>query len=454
MKILLIVHTFLPKYLGGTEVCTYELAKEYKRLGHEVMVFCSDPLSRNDDLSVIEFYYQGIKVYTIPKNIIKYKNFINTYSEKKVIKPFQKLLKKFKPDIIHYHHLMHLSLDLVKIAKKNKIPQVITLHDYWFQCLTHQRITTRNKLCLNYTPQKCAKCLFDILNSGPITSTTFSLNTFLNQTNKLNYFLNLTKKIFIRSFGKIKFLFERKKYTDMVKKRNMSMKQALKEINMVILPTKFLAKEFKKWGINNNSIQSSDGINTGQFKNFKKKTSKTLRFVYIGSIIHNKGLDLVLKAWPKLDKGNYNLKIYGNLKTDKKYANQINKLSKGLKNIKFCGTFTPNDISKIYSEIDVLLVPSRWFENAPLVLRNTRLVKIPAIVANIGSMPELVQNNKNGYLYENENILSLAEKMNFFIKDPSLQQKLTKNITKQKSIKDNVSELTQIYQKLIKENVK
>ena len=132
MKIILVVHTFLPKYLGGTEVCTFELAQKYTKLGHDVVVFCSDPLSRNSNLPVIESIYKGIKIYSVPKNITKYKYFSNTYQEKKVLKPFLNLLKDFKPDVIHYHHLMHLSIKMIDEALAHKIPQVLTLHDFWF----------------------------------------------------------------------------------------------------------------------------------------------------------------------------------------------------------------------------------------------------------------------------------------------------------------------------------
>ncbi len=455
MKILLVVHTFLPKYLGGTEICTYELAKKYISLGHKVVIFCTDPLSHNTQLSVIESYYQGIKIYTVPKNINGYKKFSNTYSEKKVLKPFKSLLKNFKPDIIHYHHLMHLSVDLVELAKISRIPQILTLHDFWFQCLTHQRITTRGDLCTNFTIEKCSQCLSDILNSGPIENTTFSIKNFLKNENKLNYIANTFKKIYHRNSGKLSYISYKDKYVQMVVSRNDSMKTLFSNLDLLIYPTKFLFDQFANWHINQKkNILSADGINTDIFSNFKRVPSETIRFGYIGSIIPTKGLDMILKAWPKLISGQYNLKIYGNLDTDKKYSGDILNLAKNLTNIKFYGTFSPEKISEIYAEIDVLIVPSRWFENAPLVLRNALHTKTPVIAVNLGSIPELVTRNKNGLLYENEDLDGLIQQMDYFITHPDKISKMINNFPVQKSINENVSELLGYYKQLIKNDTK
>jgi glycosyltransferase involved in cell wall biosynthesis len=451
MKIILVTHTFLPKYLGGTEICTYELAKQYQQLGHKVVIFCSDPLSNNSSLEIIKSYYQGIEIYTIPKNILKYKKFLNTYLDKKPIEPFQLLIKNFKPDIVHYHHLMHLSLDLAKLVKTFKIPQILTLHDFWFQCLTHQRITTDGKLCSNFSIEKCSHCLSDIKNSGPMINTTFSLNNFLKNDNKLNYVKNISKKIFYRITGKTFYIFHKDKVIKIVKDRNKAIETLFSRLDLIIFPTKFLSNQFSK-SIKNpqKTILSSDGINTEVFKKFKRLSSKSLRFGYIGSIIPTKGLDMILKAWPSLIKGNYNLKIYGNLETDKKYANNILHLAKNLKNIKFHGNFSPEKISEIYSEIDVLLVPSRWFENAPLVLRNATHTKTPVIAVSQGSIPELIIHNKNGLMYKNEDINGLIKQMNRFISDKKLISKMKNNYSHQKSIKENANELLTYYNQLIK----
>jgi glycosyltransferase involved in cell wall biosynthesis len=451
MNILIVVHTFLPKYVGGTEVCAFELASELKKKGNKILILTTDPLINNKKINTTKNSYKDIDVITINKNIRKYKSFSETYKDDNTLKIFKKILNDFKPDIIHYHHLMHLSIDFVQIAKKANIPQVITLHDFWTQCLTHQRITTTGNLCTNFSVNKCSHCLSDILNSGPLINTTLSLKYFLKNKNKLKYLISAIKKIYYRSANKLFYLSNHDKYIKIVKSRNCGMKTILSQMDLVIFPTKFLSHEFLKWnsGISKN-ILSNDGINTKVFEKFKRLPNKTLRFGYIGSIIPTKGLDMVLRAWPKLAIGNYSLKIYGNLETDKKYANNILNLAKNLKNIKFYGNFSPENISKIYSEIDVLIVPSRWFENAPLVIRNALHTKTPIIGVNLGSISELIINNKNGLLYENEDLNGLIKQINHFILDKKLISKMKTNFPHQKSIEENAKELLDYFNKLIK----
>lgn len=455
MKILLVVHTFLPKYVGGTEVCTYELAKKFTSLGHEVIIFCTDPLSHNIQLQVIESYYCGIKIYTVPKNISKYKNFSNTYLENRVISPFNNLLTEFKPNIIHYHHFMHLSIEMADLGKKLKIPQILTLHDFWFQCLTHQRITTRGKLCKSFSEEKCSRCLSDIMNSGPLTNTTFSFKDYMENDHKCKYLLDIAKKVYQRNFGKLIYSTNKNQLVKMVDVRNKYMKSLFTKLDLLIFPTKFLYDQFSNWKINSDkSILSSDGINTEIFKKTKHILGKTIRFAFIGSIIPTKGLDMILKAWPKIKKGGYNLKIYGSLQTDKKYSSTIVHLAKNLQNITFCGTFEPGKVADIFSDIDVLIVPSRWFENAPLVLRNAMHTKTPVIAVNLGSIPELVTPGKNGLLYENEDLDGLIRQMNYFITHPKAISQMKDNFPPQKSIGTNATELLSYYRKLTKDETK
>ena len=451
MKILIVVHTFFPKYLGGTEVCVSELSSRFQKKGDQVKILTTDPLSDSNTYQSTISTHNNIEVVTINKDIRKYSSFKETYKDDKTLKSFRNIIKEFQPDVIHYHHLMHLSLDYIKIAKDKNIPQVVTLHDFWFQCLTHQRVTTSGKLCQSFDSKKCTKCLSDILNAGPIVNTTFSLNGFINDHHKIEYLKNISNKLISRLQGKILYQTNLSKYQKLVLDRNDLIKKSLSQVDLVIYPTKFLANEFKKWGLKTKTeITSSDGINTLLFKDFKRNKSNTIRFGYIGSIIPNKGLDMVLKAWPKLVSGSYNLKIYGNLLTDKKYSSYIQNLSKGLKNIEFCGNFPFKDISKIYSNIDVLIVPSRWFENAPLVLRNALQTGTSVIATNLGSMPELIKHNVNGFLYENENVNDLAKLMNHVIKNKAILMRMENEAIPQKSIEDNANELLTYYKKLNK----
>lgn len=445
MKILLVTHTFLPHYVGGTEVYTYQLANEFSKT-HAVSIFSSDPLSHTNNYKIIETLYKNLNVFYLKKNISRYRTFETNYNDEKVIRPFKHLIKTLKPDIIHYQHLMHLSVNLIKIGKSFGIPSVLTLNDFWFQTMLFNRITSQNKLILHYSDEEATKDLANLFRLQFYISTR---QRRFKHLNFLKYCFRFLKKIYNKLLFNITFEANKDIYFEMVRQRSNLMRKNLALADMVIFPTLFLFQEFCQWGIKvKKSIISSHGVNVGLFNNFKRSKSNHLRFGFIGSIIPAKGLDVLLKAWIKVAKPSVQLNIYGDLKTDKKYAKKIMDLSKKVTRVFFKGPFPSNKIADVFSEIDVLIIPSRWFENAPLVLRNALLSKTPVIATNLGSLPELIKEKNSGLLFENEDTDDLSDKINFIINNPKVLESF--KFPKQKTIEENAQELTDIYTQLIK----
>ena len=70
MKIVFAVHQFLPEYSAGTEILTYETAREFQRLGHEVSVVTGFPASTDikDDERFDHYVVEGIQVVQFKHN--------------------------------------------------------------------------------------------------------------------------------------------------------------------------------------------------------------------------------------------------------------------------------------------------------------------------------------------------------------------------------------------------
>lgn len=455
MKILLVTHTFLPKYIGGTEVYTFELAKELSSKGHEVVILNTDPLSQKRPYELSKVEYMGLNVVTIHKDITKYSSFIQTYLDHQVDSIYQEYLNKFQPDVIHYLHLMHLSVEMVKVASHLGIPQVITLNDFWFQTSFHSRVTSKGLLMEPYSRNIDAQELSLKLNSGPMVYTPLTINNFLLSKNKLKLFLLIIKKITNRVTGRFLYPFTIQNYLNMVDKRAKTMRKTLSQLDTVIFPTVFLFQEFCKWKFQTKRVVIAEhGINIKLFNNFERLLSNKIRFAFIGAIIPSKGLDVLLNAWRKTNTHNSILKVYGNFDLDKKYSKSLEPLLLGQENIILKGSFQPQDIAKVFSEIDVLVLPSRWFENGPLVLRNALLAKTPVIATNLGSNPEFIKHSKNGLLFTNEDVGDLSQKLSYFIENPEQIGIMAKNIPEQKSIHDDSISLLKIYQNLIENKAK
>jgi len=427
MKILQVAHTFLPKFVAGTEIYTFEISQALKSKKNNLRIAYTDPLANAYTLRKLD--YGGIICYEIQKDINNVFSFEDSFQDKQVEDFFIDILDDYQPDVIHYQHLMFLSNNIIKQAKKRNIKQLMSLHDFWFQCLTHKRITTDNTLCVNPTIDKCIKCHTDLLNRTlpvPASLKTFSKN-FAKKI-KNNFYYHYRKKLL-----KKQLLY-----------RLHSHREVLQSVDLVIYPTKFLQDELYQWELKGkNNLISNDGIQDKYFRNFKKTHSKTLRFGFIGSIVPAKGLMILVKAWEKIKRNHAVLQIYGNFSDDPHYAKNVKQIIANCKNIEIKGAFKPDQIAKIFKQIDVLIIPSTWFENAPLVLRNSFLAKTPVIGTNLGGISELIKDGVNGFLFENENSDDLAKKIDHIINNPEILKKF--RFPKQKTIDENAQELIRLY---------
>jgi glycosyltransferase involved in cell wall biosynthesis len=438
--------------MGGTEVCVFEAAKEFKKRGHNVTIICTDPLSVEEPYSVTHEHYHDIPVHTIHKNIMDVEVYSDTYNDKNITPVFSTLLDKIKPDVVHFHHIMHLSLDCFEVVKKKNIPQMLTLHDFWFQTPLFDRVHKDGTLYEEYNTITEIYSLVSLLNAGSVEYTPADPRVFLKSKDKKKYVFNILRKVGSRAKAKLVENLRIQKYKSLVDGRNSAMRKALATVDIVVFPTLFLFQELMGWGFPAKKILfRDDPINTSHFIRFNHTPRKKLRFAFIGSIIPSKGVDVLIKAWKHAHPKNAELYIYGNLDTDPKYGAKIRKLSEGIRTIQFKGTFAADKVADVYKNIDVLVIPSRWFENVPLVLRNAFIAKQPVIATNLGSLSETVTDGKTGFLFENEDVSDLAEKIQMFVKNPSLIEEMKPHFPDLVSVEEQMAEMETFYKQLLKQ---
>ena len=191
---------------------------------------------------------------------------------------------------------------------------------------------------------------------------------------------------------------------------------------------------------------SEDGIETNLFNDFLKKRSlnKEIRFAFIGSIVPSKGVHVLIKAFNGIKNQKIFLDIYGDKNVHPGYFKILFNLIKN-PNINFVGTFEKNQIAEVYKKFDVLIVPSVWFENAPLVIRNAILAKTPIITSNLPGMNFLVKHGVNGFNFKVGDEADLQKQIEKFIKNPKMIREFANNMTKIKTTRENTKELEKYY---------
>lgn len=123
MRIAILQDDYPPRHLGGAGAVAHTLAKEYRRLGHEVLVITAARKSERYEVDGIEV--EALETWHHPA----VRAWVSLYNPP-VIKEIRRLLAEFEPDMVHVHNVhTHLSYASLRVAKKSGARVVVTLHD-------------------------------------------------------------------------------------------------------------------------------------------------------------------------------------------------------------------------------------------------------------------------------------------------------------------------------------
>jgi glycosyltransferase involved in cell wall biosynthesis len=116
--------------------------------------------------------------------------------------------------------------------------------------------------------------------------------------------------------------------------------------------------------------------------------------------------------------------------------------------ITFAGTFPPEGIGAVLTEMEVLVVPSRWYENTPLVVYSAFAAGTPVVATNLGGLSEVVKHEENGMLFELEDAEGLAKQLRRLGGESGLLERLRAGIGPVKTVEENAAELEALYEGL------
>ncbi len=156
----------------------------------------------------------------------------------------------------------------------------------------------------------------------------------------------------------------------------------------------------------------------------RKINTKYVNLGFIGSLAPNKGIEVLLKAYHKIKKPYYRLFIAGTGKRD--YEEYLKSKYKD-ESIIFLGKVEPKEF---FNKVDVTIVPSVWYENFPGVIIESFAFGVPVIGSNIGGIPEMITEGKNGMLFDPYKEGDLEEKLLRFEKQISKWRNKSEDIKK------------------------
>jgi len=150
MKILFALHQFFPHHYTGTERLVLNLSKQLQKNGHQVTVLTygiceTDNYRSEDDFLIKEYTFEGVPVISI-RHVDILGDVSFSIFDPRMEKILHSILQDNPVDIIHVCHPMRTGT-IIEVARKHKIPVVLTLTDFWLMCPRGIASTPQGDLC-------------------------------------------------------------------------------------------------------------------------------------------------------------------------------------------------------------------------------------------------------------------------------------------------------------------
>ena len=160
MRILQVIHDYLPLHAAGSEIYTANLCRALADAGHEVAVFTCEERRDLQQWSLTERAHDGIPVFEAIYNRI-YHDLSEQWDDPKMAAVFDGVLERFAPDLVHVQGLQFVGgVSSLKAAQARGVPIVMTLHEYWWLCpRAGLMYDPDGKACETAEPRSCARCV-------------------------------------------------------------------------------------------------------------------------------------------------------------------------------------------------------------------------------------------------------------------------------------------------------
>jgi glycosyltransferase involved in cell wall biosynthesis len=448
MRLLHAIHDFLPRHRAGSEIYAFELARELSRRADVFMLAAEyDPSVPHGTIRWRS--YEGLVVIEIVNNW-QCDGFDETYKSERINAQLRHVLDATCPDVLHVHNLLNLSFDLPRIAKQRGAATVATLHDYTLVCPSGgQRVhVAESHVCDFIDADRCARCFAQ----SPLArqmhaakATRGITGRFLGRTGRAAF------KVAPGLASSILQTVNGSEITDGdIRRRLGYARQVFESIDVFVAPSRSMADEFCKLGLARDRIQISDyGFRPASCTAARSRRAaegERLRIGFVGTLVWHKGAHVLIDATKKL-RGQYEVQIHGDPSVFPDYVAALRKAATSSA-VVFANGFDRDRVADVYEGLDVLVVPSLWPENSPLVIHEAFMHKVPVVAARVGGIPELVGHEINGLLYEPFNTESLAAALQKLIDDRDLVARLSARVSTVKSIEQDAREWEERYQRV------
>lgn len=367
-RVLIVAHTHPRLTEGGGEIVAYETFRRLRDapgfaatwLSHDagqLTVRSGSPFSQ--PFGADEYFYSGRS----------FDHLLFANPDPNFAPAFVALLRRLRPEIVHFHHFIGLGVEALALVRQ-ALPAArvfLTLHEYLLICHHHGQMVTHPalELCTAASPQSCHRCFPE----HPPAA----------------FFL-----------------------------RELWLKRFLAAVDLFICPSHFLAGRFRAWGLPAERLRVIENPLPAMEPPAEAAAGRSIpRIGFFGQISVLKGLGVLFAAarlladrgWPGV------IELHGRQEAQPAaLQGPLNELlAKIPPNILIRGGYPNGQVAALMAACDAVVVPSIWWENAPVVLREAAAAGIPVIGADLGGLGESLRGMPGGILFSARDPVALAQ---------------------------------------------
>ena len=405
-RVIIVSNFYPPNFVGGAEIIAHNQAVALmKQQLADVFVFALDVTGKHRPGEICYDEPDGIPVFRLAVDGSSFNQTGINFFNQEIDDVFEAICGLVRPDIVHCHNIIGMSLGIIDIARRYHAGTCVTLHDNWGFCFKQTCLDNNSQLCQDVF--HCEKCRRMFTQEG------------------VSFPVAVRKQYFRRLFEKI---------------------------DAYISPSSYLAREYIKAGFNPHKMNVLwNGIDLAKFSKVRHVISSNIRISFIGYVGGHKGLDILIRAVAMLNRKDVKIQIAGQGDMADKCRQLADSLGMGGQLV-FLGKVDNAEIGQVYAKTDIYCLPSRWPENQPVTITEAMACSLPVVASDLGGSPELVRHEVTGLVFEKENVQDLAMKLKKLIDDPGLRTRYGKagfDLISGFSFDKQVKKLKEIYGRIL-----
>ncbi|MBI1890582.1 MAG: glycosyltransferase family 4 protein [Burkholderiales bacterium] len=351
---------------GGAETVFLEQNRLFEEIGWNIVPFAMRH-TKNEPSKWAHYFVDEIEFgenYNFAQKAVRAQKITFSFEARRNI---VRLLKEVRPSIAHAHNVYHhLSPSLFGILKSHGVPTVMTLHDLKLACPAYKMLT-HDGIC-----ERCKSGSIHHLLMQRCIKNSFTLSAVVMMETSVHRLLGCYSK----------------------------------GIDRFVVPSRFYLDKMVDWGWQRERFTHIP--NFVDTEHLQPHGEPGEAFVFMGRLGPEKGLATLIRA---VAKAGVKARIVGTGPEEEKLRVLAQKANA---DVEFLGYRSGENLFDTIRSARALVLPSEWYENAPMSVMEAYALERPVIGANIGGIPELVRAGETGALFESGNHEELAERLSDF----------------------------------------